>query len=140
MSGCGEAGLPYLTNALSSTNLTARAAGATGLARAAFKTKAAIPHLLRVLHGPDIPIRVNTAILLKHQNGGPELVVPILIENLTNSNPDGPQASIETLGFFGMGAKSAVPELLRLLNGSNLALSMEASNAIYKIDPTALPK
>ena len=140
MSSCGESSLPYFTNALSSTNFAVRFGGAYGLAGAAFKTKDAIPHLLHVLNGPDIPIRVNVAIYLKHRNGGPELIVPILIENLTNSTPDGLQASIETLGFFGVEAKAAVPELLRLLNGSDPVLSMEASNALYKIDPAALPR
>jgi len=45
----------------------------------------------------------------------------------------------QSLGELGPAARPVVPDLLRLTMNSNRALAQAASNAVFKLDPAALP-
>src|SRR6266540_677832 len=139
MSGCGEPGLPYLLKAIASTNEQTFLAGAQALGWLAAETEAAIPHVIGFLDHTNYDVRFKAASALRWAKQRPDLTIPALIKRL--SDPSGRVRGAVAVSLSGLGpaARPAVPELLRLMRISDPKLASEASNAVFKIDPAALP-
>ena len=105
---------------------------------------AAIPALTRQFHDPDGGVRVNALNALNWMNGDKSSAVPAVIEALTNSEaglktripthlPMVKRAAMTVLGQIGPQARSALPELTKLLAYTNAYVRVQATVALWRI-------
>ncbi len=71
-------------------------------------------------------------------NVEPELVVPILTDNLQGPAPEPRATAAYLLSVFGEDGRPAVPALLSLLSDADKSVRTAATNALLKIAPEVL--
>ncbi len=71
----------------------------------------------------------------------PEVVIPALLEKL-NSHPDAFAETVilESIGDFGLDAKTAAPDLRKLVDGSDPTLQRRIRHVLQQIEPKPDPK
>ena len=69
----------------------------------------------------------------------PDLTVPAWSNALSHPNWRVEYYAAGALGELGPLARPVVPDLLRLMTNSSGGVAREASNAVFRIDPSALP-
>lgn len=125
-------GLPgvniYFTDAYGRRARAAASMGEFGLA-----ASPAIPVLLQALKGKDAAVQGASIDALGKIHGEPDVIVPLLINYLDDSNLNSEAA--EALGNFGSLAKTAVPKLIVLLKVMDKDLHHAVVQALRKIDP-----
>ena len=139
MSEAGEIALPYFVQASSSTNTLMVHVAAIGLGRLARKTEAAVPFLVQLLNHTNSQVRLRSACELASAHRRPDLTVPLFIGMLSDPDVTRSAFAARTLEDIGEMAKPALPHLLTLMTNSNAWVAHTASNAVFQIDPTALP-
>jgi HEAT repeats len=97
--------------------------------------KDAIPVLIQALKGKDGATRPAAARVLGKIHGDPDVVIPLLIDYL--SDDDVNASAAEALGDFGPPAKAAVPKLVPLLKPGDKDLLKAVTEALRKIGPEA---
>ena len=105
----------------------------------------ALPNMIECLKDRDDTIRDDAATALGTIHQEPARVVPILIAFLEKYRNDRihsfpSYSAIRALHSFGPDAKQSVPILISFLNDPELAIRMETTNALLKIDPEAAAK
>src|SRR5262249_54952017 len=83
--------------------------------------------------------RISAGILANHR-AEPDLVVPLFISWLTNSNWELRSSAAYGLRQYGERATSAVPALVTALNDTHPIVRLAAEDALFEIDPAALEK
>jgi len=92
--------------------------------------------LIAALNDPDPDVRANLSQALAKI--GPTAVEPLL-EALANSVPERHAEAAAVLGFLGPVAKSALPQLLNLLDDKETEVRRQASQAIIRVLPSFKP-
>ena len=69
----------------------------------------------------------------------PAIVVPVLVERLTDTNAVVRSLAVFTLGKYGSAANAAIPGLLKTLNDPDARVRLDAAMALKQIDPEAAP-
>ena len=95
----------------------------------------AIPFLLQGMGEKTQQLNIIEALGEIHSN--PPLVVPVLINHLTDSDPLVRRYAAKALGEFGADAKPAFGAIAKLLNDEKAFVRYGARDSIRKIDPTA---
>lgn len=139
MGGCGEAALSYLLQLAARTNNPKLASYALlSLGEVAKTTEAAVPPLLLFLNDTNKSTRKCAAAALNGVRIRSDLVVPALLNALCDTNDTVRSQAAGVLGELGQAAKSALPGLLTLMRRDpEEYVAWTASNAVFKIDPTA---
>jgi HEAT repeat protein len=135
----GKEAVPELLALLDGTNQDVSAVAITCLGNIGPEANSAVPHLIRFMNDPDRIVRFGTTVTLSRIHMRPELVVPVLVTNLSPTNAILP-TTINALAAFGEAAKPAVPILLTLLNQENDYVREATTNALKAIDPEAAAK
>jgi HEAT repeat protein len=139
MSSAGNMALPYLAKAAGSTNDIATAqAVREGLSRLARTNEAALALLLQSLQHTNTAIRESVLYALNLVTLRPDLVVPALTKGLNDPDEHVTRLAAAELGRRGAFARSALPELRRLMTNSDGRVAGVARNAVEEIDP-AIP-
>jgi len=141
---------PVLTNILVTGNPVARARAADTLALGLFypdlATMSRTVLTNALLRDPDAGVRMAAASALGiasaleragHSPAQLDLIVPALTRALGDPNPSVRGNAATSLGGFGAKSKSAVPELLKLLQDTNDFPRTRAAEMLPKIDPEA---
>lgn len=139
MSACGTNALPFLLRALASTNLQVAGASVTGLGHLAREEVSAVPPLLQALQHSQARVRWGAAFQLGRTNLRPDLVTPALAQALSDGDAIVHLQAGEGLRRLSSNAQPALPVLLRLMTNSVSRVAVAASNAVFRIDPAALP-
>jgi len=139
LSAAKEDALPYVWTATTSTNIGIAVDALSCLGLAASQTEAAIPLLIQILRTTNHPQRQLAAHWLRYARLGQDLAVPALIEALADGDPSVRWTAASSLGGLAPDSKAAVPNLRRLVGDPNSRVREFASNALFCIDPTALP-
>ena len=92
--------------------------------------------LIAALNDPDPDVRANLSQALAKI--GPAAVEP-LVEALANSVPERRAGAAAALGLLGPVAKSALPQLLNLLDDKETEVRRQASQAIVRVLPSIKP-
>ena len=140
MGECGEMALPYLLTALTSTNLLNWYVVIHALGSLTAQTDAAIPPLVQLTQHTNHGFRALAAANLSKARSRMDLVIPALGRLLSDSHPSVQLMATDSLIRMRERAKGAIPDLLVMLQDTNLTRASWASNALYKIDPSALPR
>jgi HEAT repeat protein len=98
----------------------------------------AVPSLLKWLAAKPNDFDLLQALGEIHSD--PDLVVPVLIAHLGDSQPIARQYAAKGLGAFGADAKPAVPALFETLKDEKDVVRRAARDALVKIDPEAASK
>ena len=138
--GCGEMALPYLLKASASTNVLIHRGVIMVLGLLAQRTEAAIPPLIALTQHTNEGTRGLAAFGLRDVRLQADLVIPALVRTLADTNVYVQQMAAFSLSQMGKRAKEAVPDLLLMMQDTNLTRVSWASNALFQIDPTALPR
>ncbi|NUQ65741.1 MAG: HEAT repeat domain-containing protein, partial [Pirellulales bacterium] len=96
-----------------------------------------VPEIQAVVREGKINALVPSARTLWQLTRNPDIVVPVLMEDL-NRPGTSPEAAA-MLGELGEAAKAAVPDLAKSLHSSDLLLRLAAAGALGKIGPAARP-
>ena len=140
MVAIGEPALPYLRNVLASSNVTARSYGIHILGSLARSTVNVFPSVLSMLQDPNPQIRGAAAKALRGAPFKQELAASALTQVLSDTNVEVQEAAVYSVGTLKSAAKCAVPQLQLLTRGTNTGVACLASNALFHIDPAALPQ
>ncbi len=92
--------------------------------------------LIAALNDPDPDVRANLSQALAKI--GPAAVEP-LVEALANTVPERRAGAAAALGLLGPTAKSALPQLLNLLDDKENEVRRQASQAIVRVLPPSKP-
>lgn len=130
----GQGAVQDLLPLLSQPDIELKLTAADCLGNIGPPAKAAVPLLLRLLDHTNRIVRWDATANLGRIRMEHELVVPILMKNLTTSNSI-LGTTISTLGEFGVSAKPAVPNLLKLLNHPDGYIRLETLDALKRIAP-----
>jgi len=141
MAGVGERAVPWLHNASASTNPDVAQCALNGLVWMAreSESESAIHALVDLLHHTDSATRMIAAVNLQRVVTRPDLTVPPLAAALSDPEQEVRLLAAHSLGEMGFIAQPALPALLRLMTSTNSSLASAASNAVFQIDPAALP-
>jgi HEAT repeat protein len=125
------AAVPMLAQALEDPDPAIRTATATTLRLIGKDASQAVPQLIRSLHHPDR----NTRSLSAQALGliGDQAAVSALTEALKDPSSDVKGQSAAALGRIGLEARSALPELVKLLNDENQTVRLNIAFAIGEI-------
>ena len=140
MDKAGGAGLPYLLNALSSTNPTVVRYAIHHLSERGKAAEPAIPRFISLVDHTDKYVRAASALVLKNFPDAGGSCVPALRRALSDSAPEVRQNAAFALGELGGVAKPAIPDLLQHINDPNSYCALLSSNAVARIDPSTLPR
>jgi HEAT repeat protein len=140
MDKTGEAGLPYLLEALSSTNANVVSYTIHHLSERGKAAEPAIPRIIQLVDHPDKGVRIWAIAFMRNFPFAADSCVPALRRALSDSVPDVRRGAAFALGRFSSAGKPAVPELLRLLEDPDPYCALLGSNALARIDPSALPR
>jgi HEAT repeat protein len=135
----GKDAVPDLVKLLDSTKGDPLSVAADCLGNIGPEANAAVPILISLINNPDRIVRWDTTVNLSKIHMRPELVVPVLITNLSPTNFS-LSTTIHALGSFGDDAKPAVPILLTFLNSEKGIVREAVTNALKAIDPQAAAK
>ncbi len=83
----------------------------------------------------DASLRLEAVRALAERRSEADVVIPILMKALRDSNPAVRRAAAQAVGSMGEEARSAVPGLLPLLEDQNTGVRKVAALAIKRIDP-----
>lgn len=100
----------------------------------------AAPLMIQCLREKDPDFSPMAASILAARRLEPELVIPFLINWLTNSNPNIRYGAARGLQQYGERATSAVPGLVICLKNSFPYVRKAAEDALFEIDPATLEK
>jgi HEAT repeat protein len=102
---------------------------------------AALPSLIKCLTDPDFFIKCDSVTAMGTIHEQPELVVPLVMSFLEKNRSDLilRSGAIQALGDFNEQAKPAVPMLRGFLYDPDPQIRSQATNALRRIDPSALP-
>ena len=132
--------VPVLTNILATGNVTARCRAADALITAYSHPEVepmARTALLNALRDADRGPRMAAAAAFQFWDKHLDVVVPALTLALSDPEPAVRGNAAVSLERFGSAAKSAVPELLRLLAATNSYRDKRVADLLLKIDPEA---
>lgn len=136
----GEAGFPYLLKALSSTNPSVLVQAIHYLAERGKAGEPALPLFIQLMDHPDKWVRNRATLVLGGYPSAAGTNLSALRRALSDSAPDVRRSAASVLGRLGTVAKPAAPDLVRLLDDPDPYCALLASNALAKIDPSALPR
>lgn len=140
MIDCGDKALPFLRNAIASTNSYIVCAALVGLdGLLAGTNDSALPLVVSLLSHSSSEVRRRAFAALGNSRASPAITTQELMPALGVKNLEVQLAAMDLLGKLGPAAKPAVPALLKLMTHSNAHLARAASNAVLHIDPSALP-
>ena len=134
-----EARLPYLLKALSSTNPTVIRYTIDYLYDRGNAAEPAIPRLIQLMDHPDEHVRARAIFVLRYFPSAAVSSVAALRRALSDSHTQVRRNAALALAGFSTVAKPAVPDLQKLLDDPDPSCALLASNALAKIDPSALP-
>ena len=97
--------------------------------------KDAVPFLLQWLSERPKEFEVIQALGKIHSS--PDLVIPVLIDHLADSDQLARVSTLKALGEFGADAKSAFEPATKLLNDEKASVRDSARETLKKIDPVA---
>jgi hypothetical protein len=131
---------PLLIAALTNQQSCVRLAALGGIRFMGTNAIPVLPVLTQTLNDNDEKVARWAIMTLGKLKIQPEIAVPALIASMKDSrvNVRGPAAAY--LAMFGTDAKPAVPELLYLFNNGTSTDRVNASNALFQIDPEALKR
>ena len=136
--GIGPEGLGALTKALRDPVEPVRENAVIALGRLGDFAKPAIAEIRAVLAEDKLKARTQAARTMWHLTRDADLVVPVLIDDLTNELGPSPEAAV-FLGEMGEAAQAAVPQLVESLQSRDLLMRLEAAKALGRIGPAAEP-
>ena len=137
---CGDAALPYLLRIPLSTNYVLNHSLISALGALTQQIESAIPPLIRMTQHTNSGIRMVAVARLSKAGFRMDLVIPALIRALADTNLNVQRVATSSLGRMGERAKDAVPDLVLMMQDTNLTRVSWASNALFQIDPSALPR
>jgi len=131
--------VPALIELLNRGDYAVRVAAAYDLMWIGPEAEEAVPVLVRCLSDSNNLVCFRATRCLAHIHMKPELVVPALVQSLGQARvPE--RETIAAMIAFGVQAKPAVPNLLRLLEDKNSMIWPYAAHALKQIDPQAAAK
>ena len=131
---------PALTTALGDSNAAVRQAAIHALAGLRPRAPASIPVLRRLLSDPAPEVRLAAVwALIQHEIREPEIFVPLLLRDGTNSVIEEVSVVADLLGRLGSGAKAAVPWLRSELAKTNANCLFYAARSLWQITGEAEP-
>jgi HEAT repeat protein len=153
MSGSNPEAFQILTNSL--TDPTARIRDAATMAVSLLynleytnvDSDSALPMVLRNLHDRDLSLRLDSAqavgeyIAIQQKKGKaaePELIIPALVQNLTDPNSFGRAAALAAISQYGRDAGWAAPEVSSLVDDPDPQVQKAAKRALREILPPAI--
>ncbi len=131
----GGEGLEALIKALRDPIDPVRQNAVEALGKLGDFAKPAVPEILAAIDGGKMGALTNSARTLWQLTRDPNVVVPVLVEDL-NRFGTSPEAAA-MLGELGEAAGPAVPELARSLESSDPVLRLAAAKALGQIGPAA---
>lgn len=146
VAGVGDQALPWLLNAVASTNPVIAQRAMNGLMVIAQKSDSAMRVVLGLLRDTNSAVRRIAAVNLWRDGVRLDLKVPALVAALADPDAEVQSLAAQSLGEIGLSqiqtgtnAQPALPALLRLMTSTNASVASAASNAVFRIDPAALP-
>ena len=139
MAGAGELSLPYMLQAVASTNTDLAEVGAFGMMRLAHETESVIPHLVELLNHKVSTVRAFAMMGLDSAQSRPDLTLPAIVRAAVGADVSVRSIATNTLHELRFNTNAAVPVLRNLTTNSDPAIAAMASNALFRIDPSALP-
>ena len=93
--------------------------------------------IICALTNQDYRIRIGALFALEEAapKVSPAIVVPVLVERLTDTNAVVRSLAVFTLGKYASAAKAAIPGLLKALNDPNTERRSDVAKALKQIDP-----
>jgi len=135
----GDRASPWLLIATASTNWHVAREAMNVLFRKAHESEPALRALVALHRHTNSDIRMMTAVMLRRFDKQPDLTVPALVAALADPEPEVQSLASFSLSEMGTNAQPAIPALLRLMTSTNTTVASAASNAVFRIDPAALP-
>ena len=132
---CDRAAVPVLIQALSDRDPAIREQAAFVLADIGEAAKAAVPHLIQILHQhPESSISGSAAYALEKIGTA---AVPDLIQALNDEDPSLRNTAVEMLARLRGEAQAAIPQLVQALSDEDPVISSSAAIALGKIAEAA---
>lgn len=125
--------VPAMMSLLDSPNQLVRGNTAVALGQIGPSAKKATPALRNALRDESPFVRAHASLAL-WRIGKDKDVIPVLIQVTQTSHEFGPRAAIHSLGEIGPDAKSAVPQLRKLLEDRKVMTVSAAAIALWKIE------
>jgi len=138
MAGAGELSLPYMLQAVSSTNRDLAYVGTWALIQLARNTESAIPHLVNMMNHRDFLVRNEALRGLILVDLRPDLTLPPIVQATADADQRIRVYAADLLKNVKAEGKPAVPALQRLMTNSDPIIASAASNTIFRIDPSAV--
>ena len=101
---------------------------------------AATPVLLDALTNSANDSHLLALFAIRRIHGQPEVLLPVLINELKDSDVYVRLNAVEALAAYRLASKPAVPALVALLNDPNSSVRVQATNALKAIDPESAAK
>ena len=139
MAQAGEQAIPFLVEGIASTNLITGGYAANGLGWLAVGTEAAVQPLVQALQSTNRAVRGIAAWRLGHVPFRPELTIPALGAALGDAETNVSNNASASLAIMRKESAPLVAELHRLMAGTNAAVALTASNALYQLQMTNSP-
>ena len=134
----GEPGRPSLVAALNGTNADVRAITLENIPHLGTNARPVLPLLIHYLSDDNGCDSASAARVLGRLRIEPDRVVPALVKALGSADLSTREFSATALAEYGSLARSAIPDLVNILNGGDPTLQGIATRVLSAIDPPTL--
>ncbi|HTD66461.1 MAG TPA: HEAT repeat domain-containing protein [Candidatus Limnocylindria bacterium] len=128
-----DSAVPLLTGGMTSASVSTRRHVAEILGEIGGPANAAVPVLTKGLHDSDPKVIIQCAFALSKIDGAAHDVMPVLKRFLANPDGELRASSMVVLNEFGADADAATPEVLHLLDDSNLNVRAMAARTLATV-------